>query len=131
MLSILFHLSILSCHVRVDGPKSSYDQNYETLLKLVRVGGVIAIDNTLWNARVVDQQVHVHTWTISCMCGLVESAIYLPQKEVLWLIFSDCEQITDESTIFIREFNDKIFNDSRVSASLMHIGDGLTLCRKL
>jgi predicted O-methyltransferase YrrM len=38
----------------IDADKSSYDDYYERSLQLVRVGGVIAIDNVLWSGRVAD-----------------------------------------------------------------------------
>jgi len=36
----------------IDADKSSYDAYYERCLQLVRRGGLIAIDNTLWSGRV-------------------------------------------------------------------------------
>lgn len=41
----------------IDANKSSYDDYYERSLQLVRVGGLIAIDNVLWSGRVADPQV--------------------------------------------------------------------------
>lgn len=38
----------------VDADKSGYDAYYERLLRLVRPGGLIAIDNTLWHGDVLD-----------------------------------------------------------------------------
>ncbi len=38
----------------IDADKSSYDDYYERALKLVRVGGLIAIDNVLWSGAVAD-----------------------------------------------------------------------------
>lgn len=38
----------------VDADKSNYDAYYEACLQLVRPGGLIAIDNTLWAGAVVD-----------------------------------------------------------------------------
>ena len=39
----------------VDADKSGYDGYYEQLLQLVRPGGLIALDNTLWGGEVLDQ----------------------------------------------------------------------------
>jgi predicted O-methyltransferase YrrM len=39
----------------VDADKSGYDGYYERLLRLVRPGGLIAFDNTLWNGSVLDE----------------------------------------------------------------------------
>ncbi|NMF86352.1 class I SAM-dependent methyltransferase [Nodosilinea sp. P-1105] len=38
----------------IDADKSSYPTYYEQALKLVRPGGLIAIDNVLWSGRVAD-----------------------------------------------------------------------------
>lgn len=40
----------------IDADKSSYDAYYERCLRLVRPGGLIAVDNVLWGGRVVDDQ---------------------------------------------------------------------------
>ena len=38
----------------IDADKDHYDDYYERCLRLVRPGGLIAIDNVLWNGRVAD-----------------------------------------------------------------------------
>jgi predicted O-methyltransferase YrrM len=38
----------------IDADKTGYDDYYERLLRLVRPGGLIAIDNVLWGGRVAD-----------------------------------------------------------------------------
>lgn len=78
----------------IDADKESYDIYYELCLTLIRRGGLIAIDNALWDGRVADPSA------------------------------------TDSSTIAIREINAKVAADSRVSSSLIPIGDGLLLARK-
>ena len=40
--------------VFIDADKSNYDNYYERALRLIRNGGLIAIDNTLWSGRVAD-----------------------------------------------------------------------------
>lgn len=78
----------------IDADKQSYDLYYELCLTLLRRGGLIAIDNALWDGRVAD-----------------------PSAK-------------DSSTIAIRAINAKVAADSRVSSSLVPIGDGLLLARK-
>ena len=60
-------------------------------LKLVRKGGVIAIDNVLWSGAVANSEVN------------------------------------DVDTVAIRELNDFLVQDERVSLSMIPVGDGLTL----
>lgn len=78
----------------IDADKANYDEYYEHGLKLVRRGGLIAVDNVLWGGKVIDS--------------------------------------ADESadTAAIRALNRKIHDDSRVEASMVPIGDGLTLALK-
>ena len=38
----------------IDADKSNYDGYYERCLRLLRAGGLIAIDNTLWSGRVAE-----------------------------------------------------------------------------
>jgi len=38
----------------IDADKTSYDAYYETCLGLLRAGGLIALDNTLWSGKVAD-----------------------------------------------------------------------------
>ena len=40
----------------VDADKTGYDGYYERLLQLVRPGGLIAFDNTLWSGKVLDRE---------------------------------------------------------------------------
>jgi len=42
----------------IDADKSNYDGYYERALKLVRRGGLIAIDNVLWGGKVANPQVN-------------------------------------------------------------------------
>ncbi|MES1187124.1 MAG: class I SAM-dependent methyltransferase [Myxococcales bacterium] len=78
----------------IDADKTSYDGYYERCLSLVRAGGLLAVDNTLWSGAVAD-----------------------PSDQ-------------RDSTRIIRALNEKIAADSRVTASLVPIGDGLYLARK-
>lgn len=79
----------------IDADKINYLGYYERALTLVRSGGLIAADNTLWGGQVIDKK------------------------------------SKSEDTQAIRQFNDRLYSDSRVQLSLLPIGDGLTLALKL
>ncbi len=42
----------------IDADKPNYDYYYEACLQLIRPGGLIAIDNTLWEGKVADPKIH-------------------------------------------------------------------------
>ena len=42
----------------IDADKAGYDSYYEACLRLVRAGGLIALDNMLWSGRVADPEFH-------------------------------------------------------------------------
>jgi predicted O-methyltransferase YrrM len=42
----------------IDADKSNYDAYYEACLKLVRTGGLIALDNMLWGGQVAEPDAH-------------------------------------------------------------------------
>jgi len=78
----------------VDADKENYAVYYERCLQLVRPGGLILFDNTLWGGSVADPEV------------------------------------VDPETQAIRDINQLLHHDERVSLSLVPIGDGLTLARR-
>ncbi|MQL75461.1 hypothetical protein Taro_007802 [Colocasia esculenta] len=85
----------------VDADKLNYGEYHERLLKLVRVGGIIAYDNTLWLGSVVPQQD--------------------PN--------SDCAK--DPTRNYLVKFNAFLASDPRIEINLLSIGDGVTLCRRI
>jgi predicted O-methyltransferase YrrM len=80
--------------VFIDADKPNYAHYYERCLPLVRKGGIIAVDNTLWSGWVADRSQ------------------------------------SDADTVALREFNDKLHRDERVSLSMLPLGDGVTLALK-
>src|SRR6202000_2454313 len=49
--------------VFIDADKTNYDAYYERALKLVRTGGLIALDNMLWSGEVADPSENDETVT--------------------------------------------------------------------
>jgi caffeoyl-CoA O-methyltransferase len=78
----------------IDADKLNYLHYYETVFKLLRTGGLLAIDNVLWSGEVAN-----------------------PSNQ-------------EKETLAIRKLNETVFQDERVSISMLPIGDGLTLVRK-
>lgn len=87
--------------VFVDANKEDYLRYHELLLKLVKIGGIIAYDNTLWFGSVAISE-----------DDEVENCLRRNRK---------C----------LRELNSFLAADPRIESSLVSVGDGLTLCRRL
>ena len=51
----------------IDADKSSYDAYYERCLKLLRSGGLIAIDNTLWSGKVAAPSADADTQALQAL----------------------------------------------------------------
>ncbi|TKY59886.1 Flavonoid 3',5'-methyltransferase [Spatholobus suberectus] len=88
-------------YVFVDAEKEEYIKYHELLIKLVKKGGIIAYDNTLW-------------------CGTVA----MPEEDIKM-------DILRKKRKPLLEFNSFIANDSRLESAIISIGDGVTLCRRL
>ncbi|MGE0736333.1 MAG: class I SAM-dependent methyltransferase [Alphaproteobacteria bacterium] len=84
----------------IDADKVNYQHYYERALKLVRKGGLILIDNTLFSGRVVGQNLE----------GLA-------QWQLDW-------------TEDVKRFNAALLHDKRVTISMIPVGDGMTLAIK-
>ncbi|XP_011086775.1 flavonoid 3',5'-methyltransferase-like [Sesamum indicum] len=85
----------------VDADKENYINYHELLLKLVKVGGIIAYDNTLWSGTVAASEDD-------------EMQDYL----------KGCRG-------HIMKLNSFLANDGRIELAHLSIGDGLTLCKRL
>lgn len=79
----------------IDADKPGYTDYFERCLTLIRVGGVIAVDNIFMGGGVADPEAN------------------------------------SDNVVAMRNFNALIRDDERVELSLIPIGDGLTLARKV
>lgn len=79
----------------IDADKPGYPEYFERCLTLLRVGGVIAVDNIFMDGNAADPET------------------------------------TSENAQAMRKFNAMLKDDTRVELSLIPIGDGLTLARKV
>jgi len=85
----------------VDADKDNYWNYHKRLIDLVKVGGVIGYDNTLWNGSLV----------------LPDDA---PMRKYV-RYYRD----------FVLQFNKDIAADLRVEICQLPVGDGITLCRRV
>ncbi|KAI3452598.1 hypothetical protein Pfo_009262 [Paulownia fortunei] len=88
----------------VDADKENYIKYHELLLKLVKVGGIIAYDNTLWSGTV----------------ALVEEDLSQEWVEKIGVNMK-----------YLKDLNTFLAADSRIELAHLSIGDGLSLCRRL
>ncbi|KAK7368437.1 hypothetical protein VNO80_10463 [Phaseolus coccineus] len=87
--------------VFVDAEKENFIEFHELLLKLVKKGGTIAYDNTLWLGTVAMSEDEK-----------IEDKFWKKRKPTL-------------------EFNSYIADDCRIESTIVSIGDGVTLCRRI
>jgi predicted O-methyltransferase YrrM len=86
--------------VFIDANKDEYQAYYERALVLVRQGGLILVDNTLFNGRVIGKN----------LAGLKP-----------WQL---------EFNEAMKKFNAALHKDPRVTLALVPLGDGMTFCVK-
>jgi caffeoyl-CoA O-methyltransferase len=87
--------------VFVDADKDNYLNYHERLIKLVKVGGLIGYDNTLWN-------------------GSVAAPADAPLPEYLTYYRQ-----------FVVELNNALAVDPKIEICMLSVGDGITLCRRI
>ncbi|CAL9196774.1 unnamed protein product [Musa hybrid cultivar] len=87
--------------VFVDADKSNNLNYHDRVMEMVRVGGMIGYDNTLWSGSVVASSENTLPWYIM------------------------------ENRDAVVEFNAYLAADSRVEICHLTISDGFTLCRRL
>lgn len=85
----------------VDADKDNYLNYHKRVIELVKVGGLIGYDNTLW-------------------AGSVVAPPDVPQLEYI-TYFRD----------FVLQLNKALAADPRIAICQLPIGDGITLCRRL
>ncbi|TVT96707.1 hypothetical protein EJB05_58064 [Eragrostis curvula] len=86
----------------VDADKQRYAAYHERVLRLVRVGGVVAYDNTLWGGSVA-----------------------MPRDT------PGSSELDRSVRDILLGFNAAVAADDRVEACLLPIADGVTLCRRV
>lgn len=97
----------------------------ETLDKLLAAGEAETFDFAFIDA---DKSNYEHYYERSLQ--LIRPGGLIAIDNVLWSGRVADSEIEDNRTQKIRAFNQKLFQDQRISLSLVPIGDGLTLARK-
>ena len=85
----------------VDADKDNYLNYHKRLIELVKVGGVIGYDNTLWNGSVV-------------------APPDAPLRKYV-RYYRD----------FVLELNKALAVDPRIEICMLPVGDGITICRRI
>lgn len=85
----------------VDADKDNYLNYHKRLIELVKVGGIIGYDNTLWNGSVV-------------------APPDAPLRKYI-RFYRD----------FVLELNKALAVDPRIEICQLPVGDGITLCRRI
>ena len=94
--------------VYIDADKVNYELYYEKSLVLLRAGGIVALDNMLWQGLVYDPT-------------RIQNLPVKPDKHKIFL----------EDATALRNLTKKLHKDTRIDISFLKIGDGVVFCRKL
>ena len=94
--------------VYIDADKVNYELYYEKALVLLRAGGIVALDNMLWQGLVYDPT-------------RIQNLPVKPDKRKIFL----------EDATALRNLTKKLHKDTRIDISFLKIGDGVVFCRKL
>ena len=87
--------------VFVDADKDNYLNYHKRVLDLVKIGGLIGYDNTLW-------------------CGSVAAPPDAPMMDYVKRLRG-----------YVIELNKYLAQDSRIEICQLPVGDGITLCRRI
>ena len=126
----------------VDADKRGYRDYYERLLRLLRPGGVIAGGWEVWCAggRVggwVDGRSQAPSRPLRLPPPPRPPAPLPPPSRlhavdnVLWYGRVSDPAVSDAATAALRELNAFLLTDPRIALSIVPVGDGVALCRKL
>ncbi|CAA0818333.1 Probable caffeoyl-CoA O-methyltransferase [Striga hermonthica] len=88
----------------IDADKENYIKYHELMLKLVKVGGIIAYDNTLWAGTVA-----------------------LSDEE----LGQEWVEKIGPNRMHLKTLNAFLADDERIELVHLSVGDGLSLCRRL
>ncbi|KAK1418592.1 hypothetical protein QVD17_27737 [Tagetes erecta] len=97
----------------VDANKDDYINYHERIVKLLKVNGIVAYDNTLCRGAVAQPE--------SCIVDLFN----VPRENTAMLKFLKAARAG------AIEFNKSLAADPRIQMCLLPLSDGLTICRRL
>ncbi|EKX46238.1 hypothetical protein GUITHDRAFT_152429 [Guillardia theta CCMP2712] len=104
----------------LDANKKQYSTYFTRIMEkeLLRVGGVLVVDNTLWKGRVAE------LYSLS-QTERVERNKELQRKGVMSLVAAD------KYAEAMHAFNQLVRGDARVEVVMLPVRDGLTLIRRI
>ena len=121
----------LVCALDADADKRKNWDYYETMLKLVRPGGLILIDNVLFYGRVADPEVRCGcpVFLTKVMHAIMQPASYYITLVLVNVVCHVCQD-DDKKIVAIRELNQRLLLDERITLSIVPVGDGIAICRR-
>lgn len=110
--------------VYIDADKWNYPVYYDKCMQLVRKGGIILLDDTLWEGYVCDPKINKDGKTSE-----VEPLDY--QRDSIELYKYHLPSIYKRIAVHMHALNKKIVKDPRALVNILPVGSGLTIVTKL
>ena len=101
----------------LDGDKAHYPEYIEHVVELLRVGGVLVIDNVLWYGLVLDAE------TLATDKLASDADAHKPN--------ATREEKHKQKAVAIDQMNQRLAQDPRLTIQILPFGDGLTLATRI
>jgi predicted O-methyltransferase YrrM len=111
----------------LDGDKAHYPEYIEHVVELLRVGGVLVIDNVLWYGHVLDAETLAADKLASDTLASDTLASYPDAHKPN----ATREQKHKQKAVAIDQMNQRLAQDPRLTTQIFPFGDGLTLATRI
>jgi predicted O-methyltransferase YrrM len=111
----------------LDGDKAHYPEYIEQVVELIRVGGVLVIDNVLWYGHVLDAE----TLAVGKGASDTLASDTLDTNDDAQKPNATRDEKHKQKAVAIDQMNQVLAQDPRLSTQILPFGDGVTLATRI
>lgn len=116
----------------LDGDKAHYPEYIEHVVELLRVGGVLVIDNVLWYGHVLDAEtLDADKLASDKLASDTLTSVTLASNVEAHKPNATREEKHKQKAVAIDHMNQRLAQDPRLTTQILPFGDGLTLATRI